>query len=101
MQIVIDIPEKMYKDIQRKSLEIQIDGDTLENAVLNGTPLPKGHGDLIDKKYLLSVLQCEEYETCTWKNCSDCNREKCIKRYTVLDAPTIIEADREESEETK
>ena len=27
------------------------------------------------------ILQCEEYETCTWKNCCDCNREKCIKRY--------------------
>jgi hypothetical protein len=48
MQLVIDIPDKVYKDIQRKSLEIQIDGDTLENAVLNGTPLPKDHGVLKD-----------------------------------------------------
>lgn len=50
----------------------------------------EGHGDLIDKNYLLSILQCEEYDTCTWRNCSECNREKSIKRQTILEAPTIV-----------
>lgn len=36
MKIIIDIPKSVYEEIKRKSLEIQIDGDVLENAVLNG-----------------------------------------------------------------
>lgn len=43
MKIVIDIPEEVYEDIQKKSTEIQVKGYVLENAVLNGIPLPKGH----------------------------------------------------------
>lgn len=68
---------------------------TLIKAVKNGTPIPEGCGRLISEKYLLSILQCEEYETCTWTNCSECNREKCLKRRNILDAPTIIEAESE------
>lgn len=39
MQILIKIPYEVYEHIKRRSTEIQIDGDILENAVLNGTPL--------------------------------------------------------------
>lgn len=41
MKIVIDIPEKVYRSIQKRSTEIQAEGLVLENAVLNGTVLPK------------------------------------------------------------
>lgn len=37
MKLMIDIPKELYEDIQRRSTAIQADGDTLENAVLNGT----------------------------------------------------------------
>ena len=37
MQVVINISKALYEDIQRRSTAIQADGDTLENAVLNGT----------------------------------------------------------------
>ena len=102
MQIVIDIPEE--KELIDKALWNDVSDFDKEdlvivlNAIAHGTPLPKGHGDLVDRDDLLGILQCEEYETCTWMNCSDCNREKCIKRRDILDAPTIIEADAESEE---
>ena len=105
MEIVINIPEVYYEALRKTDVIIsgQRSGKTLTSvifdAVANGTPLPKGHGALKDENYLLSILRCKEYETCTWRNCSDCNREKCLKRHDVLDAPTIIEADKSESEE--
>lgn len=48
MQIVIDIPDRIYNIVQNKTLNI-IDSKIVEEAIRNGTPLPKGHGDLIDK----------------------------------------------------
>lgn len=42
MQIVIDIPNRIYKIVQNRTLNIT-DDEILENALKNGTPLPKGH----------------------------------------------------------
>lgn len=47
MQIVIDIPDRIYKINQNRKLNI-MDAEILAKAVKNGTPLPKGHGRLID-----------------------------------------------------
>ena len=47
-QVVINIPDEVLQNIQARSVEIQAEGYTLENAVLNGIVLPKEHGDLID-----------------------------------------------------
>ena len=92
MQIVIELDEKLYTTT--KSLPDFMCG-TLQTAIKNGVPLPEGHGKLIDASYLLNLLKCEEYENCTWKNCSDCNQEKCIRKHHILDAPAVIEADKE------
>jgi len=48
MQLTINIPKELYEDIQRRSTAIQANGDTLENAVLNGIPIPEEHDDLKD-----------------------------------------------------
>lgn len=50
MKTVIDIPEEIYIHLRNggnigASLMI-------ENAIKNGTPLPKGHGDLVDYEEL-------------------------------------------------
>jgi hypothetical protein len=47
MQVVIDIPETYYEycKAQEDAVEIQL-------AIKKGTPLPKGHGRLIDKDAL-------------------------------------------------
>lgn len=57
MQLTINIPKELYEDIQRRSTAIQADGDTLENAVLNGIPLPQNHGDLKDMDDIYEALE--------------------------------------------
>lgn len=62
MKIVIDMPEKRYEHIMRMQFYIPglRSGKSLVEEMLttirNGTPLPKGHGDLVDFDRL-----CEEY----------------------------------------
>lgn len=55
MKLIIDIPEEVYKNIQSKSKEIQTEGYTVENAVLNGTPFDDITGTWIeiDKECML------------------------------------------------
>lgn len=77
------------KDILSGNYEIET-LDMLTEAFLKGTPLPKGHGRLIDVKQIVYEKECV-YETdgcCTTRSTPD------------IDAtPTIIEADKSESEE--
>lgn len=54
MQIVIDIPEIIYKR-GLPSAEVRNSVDVVSKAILNGTPLPKGHGDLIDRDELINA----------------------------------------------
>lgn len=82
MQLVINIPVELY-EANIRGLEAGEVWD-LRVAVKNGTPLPKGHGDLVDRNDLL------EY--------TDINRSAyipVINRYEIITAPTIIEADKE------
>lgn len=79
MKIVIDIPEKTYE--QLKFLNEQGFGTAIDEAVANGTPLPKGHGRLIDADELKKVINQFDYYD------------------QVSDAPTIIEADNAKSED--
>lgn len=86
MQVVIDIPEQLYNLIQDK---LDFNGDldkykvkSLMLAVDNGTPLPKGHGRLIDES------------TIDWLGNKD-DRFTLEKRLANT-SQTIIEADKEE-----
>lgn len=71
MKLVIDIPDYVYNNIMNMYGN---SGSLLEEAVKRGTPLPKGHGRLIDAD---DVTDFEGH-------------------YITTDAPTIIEADRKE-----
>ena len=64
-------------------------GGVIGNAIKNGTPLPKGHGRLIDADALV-------YWECNGDCDMCCDDDKCGM---VKEAPTIIEADKAESEE--
>jgi hypothetical protein len=78
MQIVIEIDEKTYKDIQ--SHDWKNGGRWFSEewkAIHNGTPLPKGHGRLIDA----DALNRKDV------NCAN------IPMNFIDTAPTIIEAD--------
>ena len=87
MQIVIDIPEEDYEYIKSHNK------DGLYNAILNGTPLPKGH-----KRLIAEPTEEEIAKTIGGKSdFAECIRES-VK--AVFDnALPIIEADKAESKE--
>lgn len=75
MQIVIDIDENYYKAIK----EIPVEQSTTDMLIIrNGTPLPKGHGRLIDVNDLYEQYAYTGYNF----------------DMTMEYVPTIIEADR-------
>ena len=84
MQIVIEIPENTYNLIVRgeENRDFVYKSD-LMRAILEGIPLPKGHGKLIDADAL---------------NRKDVNCANVPMNF-IDTAPTIIEADKSESEE--
>jgi len=47
MELIIEIPDRIYRTIQKRHLNI-IDKEIVEGAIRNGIQLPKGHGRLID-----------------------------------------------------
>lgn len=69
------IPQKYIKDVSK--------------ALLESTPLPKGHGRIGD----LDALRCENTDFDTYK-------DYCTMFDEIDMAPTIIEADKTGSEET-
>ena len=88
MQIVIDIPEILYTKIQNG----KADKRTLETVILHGTPLPKGHGRLIDADILDEVKEMVTTDTGDYKYAVLMDNIRLI--------PTIIEAESEESNGT-
>lgn len=96
IKLVIKIDEKLYKDIYSDA-EIMIYGGmrsgktllaTLLRAIRNGTPLPKGHGDLIDRNDLLAESY---YCIDDWSG----NEVDIVDVMTVKMADAIIKADKE------
>lgn len=91
MQIVIDIPESILNTIQADEMISREQLAVLQMHILNGTPLPKGHGRLVDADAFSGDMFCDADMT---------NQHTCY--YSIrklLDvAPTIIEADKTESE---
>ena len=83
MKIVIDISEHIYEQIMADSkvyvLDNEVDRILIENAIYNGTPLPEGHGRLIDADKLQRV-------------------DHIVLESMIDNAPTIIEADKESKE---
>jgi hypothetical protein len=87
MQIVIDIDEERYNQIKRCADNYLVSG--LELAVKNGTPLPKGHGDLIDANSIYFRLNEAQIEgTSEYKGLGEAKQ-------IVFEAPIIIKAESE------
>lgn len=84
MQIVIDIPEELY-EANNRGLEAEEVWD-LRTAIANGTPLPKGHGSLIDVKDLTPDADYED------------GIFGAVSCQQIVEAEAIIEADMAESE---
>ena len=83
MQLVIDIHEKDYQSILNNG---QVPYGVVY-AIMNGTPLPKGHGELKDINAIKQKLMIWDYKVNAIPNYA----WKCIE-----DAPIIIKADKGE-----
>lgn len=81
MQIVIDMSEEEYNRI--KENDCGLFNGRFFQMIRNGTPLPKGHGDLIDRKELLKQSM---------------DKANYPSNYVQI-APTIIKADKEDEDE--
>lgn len=90
MKLIIDIPDILMKYIVNGKDLSEEQNDEMALAIANGTPLPKGHGRLIDADAL--DLEKEVSMADDWKTAHEI--ANCVKY-----APTIIEADKVESEE--
>ena len=89
MKLIIDIDEDVKGIIDRKGTN-EIVVETIWKAVKNGIPLPKGHGRLVDADTLY-----REIETEGWFDSDDEYYGGGLEDI-VLNAPTIIEADKGE-----
>ena len=103
MQIVIDMPYEDY--IRLKETGVIGKVDVFKRAIRNGTVLPKGHGELIDKEQLFNMPLGGEY---TLKDATKygnlCGEQQHFSYSTLMmyeladiieDAPTVIEADKD------
>lgn len=82
--MIINVLDTTIIDLRRKNNRTEVD-----NAILNGTPLPKGHGRLI-----LEPTEEDINKTIGGQNdFAECIRESV--KTVFNNAPTIIEADKE------
>ena len=88
IELVINIPDDVYEIIKNGTdIEIHfgehivVKDEWSSEIIRNGTPLPKGHGRLIDADVLADGFE-DNYEFCEVVNAT----------------PTIIEADKESEE---
>lgn len=88
MQIVIDIDENLYTRLFDNGVDNYDDAVDMAKAIRKGTPLPKGHGRLIDEDKLHNC-ECKG----NFSECDTCLDDDLCN--LVNDAPTIIEADTE------
>ena len=71
MELVIKIDEKDYQSLKDGHIPFNVLA-----VIMNGTILPKGHGDLIDRQELLKSTLCKTFG---------------LRSVDIENAPTIIE----------
>lgn len=103
MQIVIDISEEEYEECKMQVEMIKQEGFLIESLntalkihVANGTPLPKGHGILIDASEKVTIQTYDdEYEVISEKTMTI---EDFLTVYGDGGYTTIIDAESESEE---
>ena len=87
MKLIIDIPEKIIETLKIDCLDFEAIHE-VEMAIKDGTVLPKGHGDLIDRDTIhLGIEKFHskgDWETANWE---------------VQFAEVVIPADKKENKE--
>lgn len=82
IELVIKMSEEKYKWIKENNPKA--DKNSIVGAIVRGIPLSKGHGRLIDADVLVDGME-DDYEFCEATNAT----------------PTIIEADKEQTNEQR
>ena len=91
MQIVIDIPESIYNTIEDDQFISREQLAVLQLHIIKGTPLPEEHGRLIDADAIkYNYFMCPETDNPT---------KIAVSKDKVDAMPTILKADKAESEE--
>ena len=90
IELVIKIPEKVYNALTHTEFDANLVVDEMRKAIVQGTPLPKGHGRLIDADDI-RVIELED-------SLHIIRHEKGDEIDVYIDAPTIIEADKEQTD---
>lgn len=94
MKLIIDIPKDIIESAKSNpNYYPTYHFEKIWRAIANGMPLPKGHGDLIDRNDLL-----KHYDSTTYHNGIEERKIHFVQIGYVNDAPTIIEADTESGE---
>ena len=91
MKVVVDIDENIYHRFVNGFVD-EDDAVLIENLFKNGTPLPKGHGRLIDAD------KFQEYAYKRYFNGRIDDRKIAFINLMLSSFPTIIEADKENEE---
>ena len=98
MKLIIDIDENVFTRLFDNGTEdyaiVNDDLFKIAKSIRNGTLLPEGHGKIVDIDKLIDS-KCNECGHLRGVSCTI----PCYEVRRMLDAPTIIEADKE-SEET-
>ena len=89
IELVIKISEKAYNALTHNEFDANLVVDEMRKSIAHGTPLPKGHGRLIDAKQIVTEVEC------IWNSDGSCTT---ITIYDIDSTPTIIETDKERSD---
>jgi len=80
IELVIKIPKRVYNYTHKHHHIANSDVLDIKDAIINGVPLPKGHGNLIDADELTESTLCKTFG---------------LRSVDIENAPTIVEADKE------
>lgn len=105
MKLIIDITEEDYDTLinhNNDKLPAVIARNNLWEALKHGTPLPKGHGRLIDEDEVIKAIEdrvefLKKNDAIFMRLRKDIDILGCIPKIR-REVPTIIEADKEEGE---
>lgn len=102
MKIVIDIPEEIYYYVNTQWRDVpKIDSpiSIICNAIIDGKPLPKGHGDLKDADAIHEEIHRLQSGIDKYNGAVNVNKDQykglCYARGIINETPTIIESDNE------
>ena len=87
IELVVRIPEEAYKLLKNEGVD-WLGAEHILNAVANGIPLPKGHGDLKDTETL-------KHAFVMWSMAVQGNFTDADIANIIYNSPTIIKAEKE------